>query len=371
MMGNIKYKGPVLAAVGCVIIACSLGLCVSAAAAETASKGNLNASDGKVYIDSTDVSYLRGEVNLLQNELDDSVFGELPFGGTISASSDKLRNRLNSHGTINYDSDKVVVCAGDLLNLADSINGLGNNYATMIYRALGNIGTYYDLNGNVVHETQTAGNPSYLSCEQLAEGIMQSQSVGHLAVSPITSDNLTAGTAAWVNGQYVIGNGSDNEKSYQHGLEDGMAGEGEDVDIQYTCHEHVGNGESGWEDGHVFYQSNSPEGCFAAGGHTHDKTGVCSYTTKTSTCTWRASLPPGVLGQPVCGTHGNGIDYENWLKNYMWRNDDDPGGYAIFGCNGPVTTTTYTCDFPTNTWTISCGKKAGQIESATVVIHSD
>lgn len=371
MMWNIKYKGPVLAAASCVIIAGSLGLCVSAAAVETASMGNLNAGDGKVYIDSTDVSYLCGEVNLLQNELDDSVFGELPFGGTVSASSDKLRNRLNSHGVINYDGDRVVACAGDLLSLADSINGLGNNYATMIYRALGNIGTYYDSNGNVVHETQTAGNPTYLSCEQLAEGIMQSQSVGHLAVSPITPDNLTAGTAAWINGKYVIGNGSDNEKSYQRGLEDGMAGECEDVDIQYTCHEHVGNGESGWEDGHVFYQSNSPEGCFAAGGHTHNGTGTCSYTIINTTCKWRASLPPGVLGQPVCDKHGSGTDYEEWLRKYAWSNKDDPGGYVIFGCDYPITMTSYTCGSPTNTWRIACGKEAGQIESATVVIHSD
>ena len=373
MMRNIKYKSPVLAVAGCTIIASILvlGLRVSAAAAQTASTGSLAAYDGKIHYDSADVSYLCREVNLLQKELDDFVFDELAFGGTVSTPADKLQNKLNSHGTINYNSDRVVADAGDLLSLADSINGLGNNYATMVYRALGNIGTFFDLNGNVVHEAQAAGNPAYLSCEQLAEGIMRSQSVGHLAASPIIPDNLTAGTAAWVNGQYIIGNGSDNEKSYQRGLEDGMAGVGEDVDIQYTYHVHIGNGDSGWADGYVFYQSNDPEGCFAAGGHAHDRTDVCSYTTQTTLCTWRGSLPPGTLGQPVCGTHGSGSNYENWLKKYVWRKDDDPGGYVIFGCSAPVTKTTYTCGFPTNTWTITCGKKAGQIESATVTIHSD
>lgn len=371
MVRRIKYKGAVLAAASCMVIGGSLGLCVPAAASGTVSKGRLTACDGRIHFDSADVSYLCREVGSLQSELDDSVFGELPFEGTVSLSDDKLQNSLNSHGIINYDSDKVSVGADDLLSLADNISGLGDNYATMIYRALGSIGTYYDLNGNAGHEVQTA-NPTYISCEQLTAGIMQSQSVEHMAASPITSDNLTAGTAAWVNGEYIIGNGSDNEKFYQRGLEDGMAGTDKNVDIQYTRHAHVGNGKSGWADSYVFYQSNSPGGCFAAKGHTHDATGKCDYTTETTRCQWRASLPPGVTGHPVCEAHGSGVDYEYWLKNYAWSNNDDPGGYIIFGCDAPGPTVTYyTCGSPTNTWAVGCGKKAGKIESATVTVHSN
>lgn len=371
-MRRIKFKSPALAAAGCMLIAGALvlELRASAAAVGTASRGSFTACGSKVLFDSADVSYLCGEVSLLQNELDNSVFDELPFEGTVTVSADKLQNRLNSRGVINYDSDKVVAGADDLLSLADSINGLGDNYATMIYRALGNIGTYFDPDGNAGHEAQTAGNPTYLSCGQLTAGIMQSQSIEHLAVSPVTPDNLTAGTAAWVNGQYVIGNGSDNEKSYQRGLEDGMAGTDKDVDIQYTRHVHQGNGNSGWTDGHVFYQSNSPGGCFAGSGHIHNKTDICSYTTETTRCSWRASTYPGDLTQLACPSHGSGTNYENWARNYGWSNDLG-GGYTLFGCDFPITTTTYTCGFPTNTWTIACGKKAGQIESATVIIHTN
>lgn len=371
-MRRIKYKSSVLAAAGCMLIAGALvlELRVSAAAVGTASKGSFAACGSKIRFDSTDISYLCGEVNLLQNELGNSVFDEMPFEGTVSVPADKLQNRLNSHGVINYDSDKVTADAGDLLRLADSINGLGDDYATMIYRALGNIGTYFDPDGNAGHEIQTAGNPTYLSCEQLTAGIMQSQSVEHLAVSPVTPDNLTAGTAAWVNGQFVIGNGSDNERSYQRGLEDGRAGTDKNVDIQYTRHVHQGNGNSGWTDSQVFYQSNSPGGCFRGSGHIHDKTSICSYTTETTRCDWRASTPPGDLSQPACPSHGSGINYEDWARNYSWSNDLG-GGYTLFGCDFPTTSTTYTCGFPTNTWAIGCGKKAGQIESATVMIRSD
>ena len=44
---------------------------------------------------------------------------------------------------------------------------------------------------------------------------------GALKIAAATADNLSAGTAAWVNGSFIIGTGSDNNKYYDDGKEDG------------------------------------------------------------------------------------------------------------------------------------------------------
>ena len=373
-MKRIKCKGLILAVAGCVIITgiLVLGFHVSAAAVRTASAGSFAAHDSKVHFESADVTYLCRQINLLQGELDDSVFGELPDFGTVSASMGRLRNSLNSHGVIDYESGLVTADANDLFNLADGVNGLGNNYATMIYRALGSIGTYIDLNGNVSHETQTAGNPAYLSCEQLAEGIIQSQSVDHLVASPITPNNLTAGTAAWVNGRCVIGNGSDNEKSYQRGMEDGKAGNDNDMNLQYTCHEHLGNGETGWEDIHVFSQTDEPGGCFTQSYHEHDNCPsviadmyLTTYHNYTDGCDWH-SWADEIAWQHVCTV------CQEMHRHKVAASSINTWGTDINPQECIYKHTHYTCaDLPINRWKIGCGKTAGQVEAITVVIRKN
>ena len=365
-----KYKGPVLAAAGCMIIAGVLGLRVSAAAAGTASKGNLTACEGKVHFESADVTYLCGEVSSLQNELDDSVFEGLPAVGTVSAYVKRLRDSLNSHGVMDYGNGSVAANANDLLHLADQINALGNSYAAMIYRALGNIGTYFDPDGNAGHEAQTAGNPMYLSCKQLTAGIEQSQSIEHLAALPITSENLTAGTAAWVNGQYIIGNGSDNEQAYQRGLEDGKAGNDDDMDIRYTRHEHIGNGETGWEDRHVFSQTDEPGGCFTQSYHEHDNcpsrtadVQLISFHDYTDGCGWHG------WGDEIAWQHTCTVCHEVH-RHLVTASSVQETGVDIYSCY--LKHTHYTCaDLPINRWKIGCGKTEGQVETVTVVIREN
>lgn len=372
MMRKIKYKGPVLATIGCVVIVGVLGFGVSAAAAGTASKGNFTACDGKVHFESADVAYLCREVDLLQSELDETVFGEPSAVGSVSASTGKLRDLLNSRGTINYENGLVEVDANDLFRLADQTDGLGNSYTTMIYRALVSIGTYFDQEGNVGHEAQAAGSPTHLSREQLVSGIVQSQSVGHLAASPIIPDNLTAGTAAWVNGQYVIGNGLDNENAYRRGLEDGQEGNGDDIDVRYTYHEHIGNEKTGWSDNHVFHQTGKPGGCFTKAYHEHDdcpsaigNVRLVSYHNYTDGCDWHAWMDE-IAWQHACIVCNEEHRYSVAASSITdWETDVD------FRACG-VKHTHYTCaDLPLNRWKVGCGKKTGQIETVTVVIRGN
>lgn len=369
-MRSKRLWGLFLTGISCAILTGAPGFRASAAATGTVPGGNIAAFDNKLNFNSADVVCLCEEVDSLQRELDDSVFGGQPAGGAVAVSADRLRDSLNSRGTIDYDDGTVIVDAGDLLSLADHIDDLGDGYATMIYRALCCIGTYFDSEGNVNHEANKAVDPPYLSCEQLAAGILQSQSVGHLAASPVISDNITAGTAAWVNGQYIIGNGADNERAYQRGVEDGKAGDDSDMDLRYTYHEHTGNGETGWEDGQVFKQTNRPGGCFTKGSHEHDNCSsasagieVISWHNYSDGCDWHP-WEDSVVWQHECKVC-HGLHHHEYPASEL---DELSMQITVWNCDQPHTH--FQCgDLPINRWRIGCGKKAGQTESVTVYFH--
>lgn len=336
----------------------------TAAASGTASVGNFSKGDGRVVFRSEDITYLNRELAALRSEIDDSVFDSSSVGTTVLASANKRRSLITSHGAINYDNGKVVANAAGLLSLADETDALANTYATVICRALNHIGTYFAADGSVNHESQTA-ETIVLSCERLAEGILRSQSVDHLTAASVTADNITAGAAAWVNGQCIIGNGADNERAYQRGLEDGAAGNDEDVDIRYTYHVHR-NGEGEEVTQETVHTLSDPGGCYRTDGHTHHATGTCPTTS--SQC--------GGYGGPI-EHHPSCIDSDSG-----WGTDNEHihcqahcqvCGSTVAGAYAPCTriTISYLCDNPTNTWKIGCGKKVGQIESATVVIRKN
>ena len=56
-----------------------------------------------------------------------------------------------------------------------------------------------------------------------------------LKIAAANAGNLSAGTAAWVNGEFIIGTGSDNNKYYTHGITDGLA----KVNVTYVYHQHT------------------------------------------------------------------------------------------------------------------------------------
>lgn len=345
-------------ALSCIMIPDALKVKAAAASAAISSSGSISANNGAVVYYSTDIDYLKREADSLYSEIDYSKFDLAEAAGTVTVSGSR-RNLLDSHGIINYGQDKVVANANDLLDLADQIDSLENYYASTVYRALNTIGTYLDGEGVVYHEPRAADSLVLAGFEQLAGGILQSQSVTHLESSPVTSDNITAGAAAWVNGKCIIGNGADNDRAYQRGMEDGEAGNDKNVDIRYTRHAHTGNGGvNPIPDGHVCYSTANPGGCYRSSGHTHDKTGICGTeqidTSKECGCDIKYDEHHDGSNCSACGHAHYGRD----------------GNYPDY-CTAIITTTTtqHTCGNYVNTWKINCGKKAGQIESAEVIIY--
>ena len=188
-------------------------------------------------------------------------------GYTVNASVVQRSAGIVSHGRINYDNGKVVINSADLTSLANEMDELETKYKTDITDALAQIGTYIHQDGSISHEDVVDVAPQQIVYRDLVGGILESQSVAHLAVKqasktgsliyykfeknnllevtnsntgmpvlirPATEDNLTLETAAWVDGHSFVGNGSDNYYFYQKGFIEGYAGRvGAKVEYQY------------------------------------------------------------------------------------------------------------------------------------------
>lgn len=369
-MKNRVSMAMVLAVIGCAVMVGAVKL-KAAAASGSASAGNFAADGGRVAFYGSDFTYLKDEINSLQSETDRSVIPALPAGSIVVSPDGSRRDLIRSAGTIHYDGGKVVISAIDLLGLADGIDAVERDYREVTAAALNSIGTYFDAGGNANHTTADGAGYVPPSCEQLMQGLLYSQSVDHLEDTPVTSDNITAGAAAWVNGHCVIGNGADNETAYQRGREDGRTGNDENIDIQYTRHEHVtADGQSGWEDNSAFTGLNSPGGCFTAGRHEHSSACPVSepamemityhdYTDECGTHPWQDL----VACQHKCNGCGEIHRHEATKTGY---NGSIPGANP---CKVAYLHRHYRCgSSPVNTWSVGCGKKNGQIETAAIYL---
>lgn len=353
-----------VAALCCVVFAGVWKLKTDAASA-SASVGKLAAADSRVIFHRKDIDYLNNELKRLQDEIN----GNYSVSGSVMVSADTKRRRdlLVSHGIINYDNGTVIANAADLSLLADKTDDLGNAYSTAICRALNQIGTYFDAGGNVNHASQTAQSVA-LSCGQLAEGILQSQSVSHLGASPVTADNITAGAAAWVNGQRIIGNGADNERAYQRGLQDGAAGTGDGIEIRQSYHVHTGNsGKNPIPDGDVYYSASDPGGCYVASGHAHDAGGLdCGTIEHGNTVSVTGSYfePNEIFGYWHFSLKCT-LCYNTWEYTAP---DDSTLPTVCHHCFGIERRT---CTNQTNTWEIGCGKSTEQLEGTVIIIRKN
>lgn len=354
-----------LTAAGCAAMVSTVGIKAAAGTSGNASVGNIVADGGQVAYYASDMSYLSNEIGTLQSEIDYSLLDAAFADGGAVLSGDSWRDLLSSHGIINYDNGKIVADAADVSRLADSIDALGDDYAAVTCRALNRIGTFFDAAGNANHVSQAAETTA-LSCEQLSDGILRSQSVDHLEAAPVIADNITAGAAAWVNGQCIIGNGADNDRAYRRGIEDGENGDDDDIDIRYTCHVHRnGVGEEVTEE--KIYDSVDPGGCYVKAGHEHNKTGTCPSHTSTTKC-------------------GGAITYKwHWCTDYDGDGVSDwsycafcskcgshkSKGYSHDQCQDTTSVKVYDCGNYANTWKFGCGKEAGQIESVTIIVRKN
>ena len=187
--------------------------------------------------------------------------------------------------------------ASDLKYLADEVDTLEASYKLLTAQALNRIGTYFLPDASLTYDPEQAASPEVyaekLSFNKIYEGIQNSQSVAHLAakqaqnnagealyyvseearnekrlvdvttnandyplmIQAACADNLSAGTAAWVNGKLIIGNGADNQayynKGYDTGSEDAIKHiyEGESFVARYPdiyVNSHFGGGDALW-----------------------------------------------------------------------------------------------------------------------------
>lgn len=192
------------------------------------------------------------------------------------------RSSLHSQGIISFGEGKesVVIDSADLYTLAERLD----RFKVLTVEQLGAIGTYLSRNSEgtpltseagvyAVHQEPSSGSeidPRSLSFKAISEGIAASQSIpadaaaygmesgttlyqgadGKLYYSeqegadPIeniqaaTAENLSAGTAAWVNGHLILGTGGDNKAYYDQGYQEG-SDEGDNGDDEPEISDNV------------------------------------------------------------------------------------------------------------------------------------
>lgn len=348
---------------GAIVALCFVaGISVHATEQKTAGKGNV---DGFIQIFSEDTVYLENEIN------------------TLLADGIGRRDSIKSKGKIDFDNGTVVLDSADLLYLAEQVDDLESTYKVNIVDALNRIGTYFRNDGSIVvdasvNEVDTEEEKKNLSFGNMKEGILQSQSVVSISgvqaadkdgntlfylnqeaagnhnllqttiqntefpvfYQPVTAENLTAGTAAWVNGKLIMGNGGDNASCYAQGFVDGQANATENLDVTYTYHYHEGDDVNGG-------------GCYAQVTN-HTVCGVIGFSRgyyRGKSCDkWCSSYYADEYACSACGA------VTGWKCGGGGNSCGKTGGQI--GGNHMVTTTS---------WQPVCGYSQGQILTATIV----
>lgn len=190
------------------------------------SKGNLVYEEEAVTLYASDIALLYSEVDAVRQG---QGLAELPI---VSSEGTAGKEKIISKGVINYADGAVIMDSADLVRLADQLDGLDAAYRNSTAEAAGalnQIGTYFTKDGSVTHAAEEAGSGETapeLPYQKICEGILQSQSVAHLAdqkIGAALADNLSRNTAAWVDGKLIIGNGADNDTHYKNGYTAGEA----------------------------------------------------------------------------------------------------------------------------------------------------
>ena len=205
----------------------------------------------------------------------------------LNAEGNHRRDYIQSKGKIQFETGEVMITADDFIYLADKIDDLEGTYKISLVNSLNAINTYFRSDGSLVYdgnlnEIQTDEQKIKLSFDRIKQGILNSHSIEILKNTQATdvtgaplyvndtannlqehlnttvtdtgfplyykeayADNLSAGTAAWVNGVMIKGNGEDNRISWQNGYNEGYSkGVAEalgNLDVIYSYHTHEGN----------------------------------------------------------------------------------------------------------------------------------
>ncbi|MDE7020119.1 MAG: hypothetical protein K2P23_04335 [Lachnospiraceae bacterium] len=216
----MKYIAAASAASACLI---SVVLPVSADSS-LKSRGNLIYEDGAVSFYASDFAYLYAEADGVWRGQE---LAQLP---EAQAEGPSRKENIRSQGVLNYGDGAVIVDSSDFIRLAEQLDGLDAAYRSSTenaIEALNKIGTYFTTDGSITHESEDADTGEAamkLPYQKICEGILQSQSVAHLKDREINAampNSLSRGTAAWVDGILVVGNGADNDAHYDKGYKSG------------------------------------------------------------------------------------------------------------------------------------------------------
>lgn len=265
-------------------------------------------SKGAIAMENTDLYLCTADVEMLQSEMD-TLYQEIPEITGTFLNTGSRKESIKSRGNINYADGTIAIYATDLVYLADEIDFLESAYKSNTMLALKDIGTYFTNEGLITHSRDGADfsveSAVRLSFSKLYEAILQSQSVEHLAtqqalnyegvplyyateddqnhqnicavttidngfplfVQAVTPANMTAGAAAWVNGEIVIGNGADNEAFYRRGYLDGYQQVMNGISIEYQYHVHSGSSADGSGCYTKAEYHKHSDSCYVEGGH--------------------------------------------------------------------------------------------------------
>ena len=315
------------------------------------------------------------------------------------ADTSSRRANIKSTGNIEFKNGEVSIASSDLIYLADEIDSLENTYKQTIVDALNDIGTFFLKDGSSVNdaarnEVDEEEEKAALSFGTIVEGIRKSQSVEGLDQHRAAiADNLSAGTAAWVNGELIKGTGRDNEDFYNRGFEEGNV-QGYDrgfeegnaqgyeqgynqgyaqgvvdgqqnimsnLQITYTYHTHTGSAGNGCYTSPVYHQHTGNANAY----------GGC-YTVLVEANTVYGDHVPGEREYPstnlFCKLCRNNLSY--------YDADGDLCYTEFYGkrCHSNVVAQYYTyglgCGMTTSTiikYNLGCGKTEETIETATIV----
>lgn len=131
--------------------------------------------------------------------------------------------------------------------------------------------------------------------------------------------------------------------------------------IEYTYHYHHKGDESA--SSNTIYSYDNPGGCYRGAGHTHDKTGTCSSYEYQSKCNWIHTAPDENPDGSECPYHG--ITY-----TYAYDEFNGTKWLHTYKCSYKRDVKEYTCGSPTNTWTVQCGWREGEIEAAYIAFEA-
>ena len=270
---------------------------------QLASTGTIkDGTSGKVLFKSSDITTLAEGVNTANDRITAEEGQAKSFKDGISESLQHIGSTPSS-GTYGYYSPSNLTGDSDLGNFQNVINGSQaiTGYPTGTKDADGNETTLNnmqatDKDGNLLYYTddtkdltKTTTDTSKITLGTNTDGTTKTADDYKVYYKPASAANLTAGSAAWVDGSLIKGNGQDNTTLYNNGYVAGMQHQTNGNIVYTLVHQHTGSSTSGG--GCYTVQKSSQRQVTETvwkpipWNNGHGMSGVGVYTTETKTVT--------------------------------------------------------------------------------------